>query len=396
MERNDQVEIAAWYSFPHRIGAGRICYTAWQQVRGLSAAGIKLSLHVGSVAKPVDTLVNVRPTLSWGRSRLPYRVFGNRRLLRLHDRIVARRLARAGGSVSLVHLWPSAALNTLRAAKAAGVVTVMERPNAHTRYAYEIVDRECRRLGIRLPRDDEYAYRDDVLRAEEEEFALADYLLCPSEFVARTFLERGFRPEKLLLHQYGFDQKRFVPVQHERRAAGDRTGLTMLFAGDCSVRKGLHFALEAWLGSSACRTGKFRIAGRFLPEYERKLARLLRDPSIEVLGFRKDLPRIMQESDLFILPSLEEGSALVTSEARGAGCVLLVSDASGARCTHGLDGLVHPIGDVATLTQQLSSLHQDRDLLNRLRAASVSTTNELTWDAAAIRLAQIYRQVATM
>jgi glycosyltransferase involved in cell wall biosynthesis len=247
-----------------------------------------------------------------------------------------------------------------------------------------------------LPRHDEYAYRDDVLRAEEEEFALADYLLCPSEFVAKTFLERGFRRERLLLHQYGFDQQKFVPGQHERCQTGDRTGLMMLFAGDCSVRKGLHFALEAWLESSACRTGKFRIAGRFLPEYERKLVPLLRDPSVEVLGFRSDLPRLMQESDLFVLPSLEEGSALVTSEARGAGCVLLVSDASGARCTHGLDGLVHPIGDVATLAQQLSSLQQDRDLLRRLRAASLSTSSELTWDAAAIRLAKIYREVAPM
>ena len=27
------------YSFPHKLGAERICYTAWQQVNGLAAAG---------------------------------------------------------------------------------------------------------------------------------------------------------------------------------------------------------------------------------------------------------------------------------------------------------------------------------------------------------------------
>ena len=31
--------IRVLYSFPHKIGAGRICYTAWQQVAGLAAAG---------------------------------------------------------------------------------------------------------------------------------------------------------------------------------------------------------------------------------------------------------------------------------------------------------------------------------------------------------------------
>lgn len=31
--------IRVLYSFPHKLGADRICYTAWQQVRGLAVAG---------------------------------------------------------------------------------------------------------------------------------------------------------------------------------------------------------------------------------------------------------------------------------------------------------------------------------------------------------------------
>jgi hypothetical protein len=32
----------------------------------------------------------------------------------------------------------------------------------------------------------------------------------------------------------------------------------------CAVRKGVHYALEAWLQSPACQDGTFLIAGKFL------------------------------------------------------------------------------------------------------------------------------------
>jgi len=33
--------VRALYSFPHKLGADRICYTAWQQVNGLASAGAR-------------------------------------------------------------------------------------------------------------------------------------------------------------------------------------------------------------------------------------------------------------------------------------------------------------------------------------------------------------------
>ena len=86
---------------------------------------------------------------------------------------------------------PSALCETLRAAARLGIPTVLERPNAHTRFAYEVVAAECERLGITLPPDHEHAYNAEILRHEEEEYELADYLLCPSDFVVKTFLDAG-------------------------------------------------------------------------------------------------------------------------------------------------------------------------------------------------------------
>ena len=98
-----------------------------------------------------------------------------------------------------------------RGAADLGIPTVLERPNAHTRYAYTVVREECERLEIELPPGHEHAYNESVLRHEEEEYRLADFLLCPSDFVVRTFLDEGYPREKLLRHIYGFDETVFFP-----------------------------------------------------------------------------------------------------------------------------------------------------------------------------------------
>src|ERR1043165_198910 len=84
--------IRVLYSFPHKLGADRICYTAWQQVNGLSAAGADVLVYPGALQRPVPVGVTVQPTLARGKLRLPYRFLGTMRTLAIHDYIVSRRI----------------------------------------------------------------------------------------------------------------------------------------------------------------------------------------------------------------------------------------------------------------------------------------------------------------
>jgi len=59
------------YSFPHKLGADRICYTAWQQVNGLTAAGAEVLVFAGAIHRPIPPSVKVRPTLARGKIRIP-------------------------------------------------------------------------------------------------------------------------------------------------------------------------------------------------------------------------------------------------------------------------------------------------------------------------------------
>jgi glycosyltransferase involved in cell wall biosynthesis len=122
------------------------------------------------------------------------------------------------------------------------------------------------------------------------------------------------------------------------------------------------------------------------------LADKLAHPSIKEVGFLSDVAPLLQKCHALILPSIEEGSALVTYEARACGCVLLVSNAAGAVCEHNKNALVHKVGDVSTLRSHIDMLASDAQLLSRLRNNSIAGVPELTWDKAAESLIRAYQE----
>ena len=44
---------------------------------------------------------------------------------------------------------------------------MLERSNAHTRFAYEVVERECEKLEIEMPASHSHAFIAEVLRREK-------------------------------------------------------------------------------------------------------------------------------------------------------------------------------------------------------------------------------------
>jgi|SRR5208282_1667215 D-inositol-3-phosphate glycosyltransferase len=386
-DRNERVRVL--FSFPLRLGADRICTTALYQVNGLAAAGADVLVFPASISRPVHPGVKVSPTLAKGRLRLPYKIVGTMRACAWHDQIVARRLEKLVGQIDIIHTWPLGALQTLKTAARLGIPAVLERCNAHTGFAMEVVQKECDRLGVALPPDHEHAYNAEKLCKEEEEYRLATRLLCPSEFVVKTFLDKGYAREQLVRHIYGYDENVYYPSNEPR---DPKRGLTMLSVGVCAVRKGLHYALEAWLRSPASKDGTFLIAGEFLPAYQEKLGSMLAHPSVKVLGHRNDVPELMRKSDILVLPSIEEGFGLVITEAMGSGCVPLASEACTEICRHMETGLMHRVGDVMALTQHITMLHEDRALLERLRTAGLEAAPGVTWTAAGRVLLDAYRE----
>jgi glycosyltransferase involved in cell wall biosynthesis len=385
------------YSFSQRFGLPGIGTTAWHQVNELTRRGVRVTLFCGSCEREVPGIHRVVETMRLGGVRLSYRMIGHDQAFRLHDYRVARELRmrekQQGKRYDAVHCWPLGSLATLRTARSNGTASLLERPNAHTAFAYEVVAKEHEKLGVPLADGNTHAPNAKRLRIEEAEYQLADLLACPSDFVARTFVARGVDASKIGRHQYGFDPTKFSPGPVER---GSGRGLRLLFVGRCEPRKGLHYALEAWHRAGGASLGEFVICGAYVPGYRNVLTTWLDGTSVLERGYLADVSLEMRNADALILPSIEEGSALVTYEAQASGCALLVSDAAGAKLVDGQHGFVHRAGDLGQLTKQLTALARDRALIQRMRAASIANLDGLTWAAAADLQQELYRRAIEM
>lgn len=378
------------YSFPHPLGRPGIGTTAYHQVAGLLRSGLEVTLFCTSVERALVGNVRVVETLVTAGKRIPHRALGVDRAYRYHDWRVSRSLLSGRLRPHVVHAWPRASVKTFGTTRNLGIAGVREVPNTHTAYAFDAVAREEARLGLDRLAGHSHSFDPHILAREEAEYQLADLLLAPSDFVRRTFLAQGMPDAKVARHRYGCDLDVFIPG--DGRSPLD--GLRALFVGSCEPRKGLHYALQAWFESGAAETGRFVVCGGFVPDYREKLAQWIEHPSVDVRGFVDDPASLMRESDVFLFPSIEEGSALVTYEAQASGCVLLASDAAGACVTHDVEGLIHEAGDVATLTRQLRVLDEDRARLRSLREATLAARDNLSWDAAAAALIEIYDRAA--
>jgi glycosyltransferase involved in cell wall biosynthesis len=377
------------YSFPDTLGKPGIGTTAFNQAAALAEIGVEVFVVTTSAARNAAGWLDLQETMSLFGLRVPHRALGIARSYRYHDGRVARRLASLRENVDPVHSWPRATMRTAAMARQLGIPLLREVPNTHTAHAYEVAAAEHAALGIAPVPGQSHWPDAETLALEEAEYEAADVLLVPSEYARGTFLERGVPAEKLALHRYGYDPDAF---HLEEEILDANAPLRVVFAGRCEPRKGLHYALRAWFASGAAERGRFLICGDFVPGYRDVLGEWLEHPSVEVRTFTRSLPDVLRNSHILLLPSIEEGSALVTYEAQASGCALLVSEAAGARCTHMAQGLIHAIGDVATLTKHLRMLDEDRSLLGNLRAGAEKHATELTWRAAAEELQRIYAE----
>lgn len=378
--------LSVLYSFPHAFGSPGIGDTAWHQVHELVRAGHSVTLVTASVARPVPRLTALEQTMVFGGRRVPHRAVGRMRAFAWHDRRAAARVNR--GTFDVVHAWPLASARTLMAARDAGIPGLREVPNTHTAHAYEVVGREYAKLGLEIPAGWSHAYDGDRLLIEDREYAAAHALLVPSDAVIESFLARGFDNSRLLRHRYGFDPVEIrVPVRPDPNRP-----FTAVFLGRCEPRKGLHDALDAWLASKASETGRFLIYGTFVPGYRELLAQRLAHPSVEVRGYTDRPGKAYAEADILLLPSIEEGSALVSYEAQGAGVIPLVSRSSGAVVEHAVNGLVSAPGDVAMLSSQIDLVYGSERWRRALRQGVLAAAPTLTWQAASLVLVDRYRQ----
>ena len=201
------------------------------------------------------------------------------------------------------------------------------------------------------------------------DIALADRILVPSDHIAGELARHGTPSAKISVIPYAADSERFRP--DPTKPFGENC--TFLFAGGITQRKGIKYLLEAW--RKVRRPGwTLQLLGA-LPSDPGPLRPYLTE--VDHLGRvgHSAMPARMAAADVFVFPSLFEGSAVVTYEALACGLPSIVTPNAGSVVRDEVDGLIVPARDVDALGAAMVRLGSSPELRAQM-AVSARTRAE--------------------
>jgi glycosyltransferase involved in cell wall biosynthesis len=285
---------------------------------------------------------------SYAAMRLLPAYWGEAARMALHpwfDRWVTRQL-RPGDHIVSSYGYANAAFRRVRER---GGRTFLDGGNSHPENFWTILTEEHRRWKYPYPPVSLRHHRRSV-----EMMADVDYVLSPSAFVTRSFLDRGFRREQILRNVYPLDLSQFSPSVEPRPA---ERPLTIISTGSLSLRKGTPYLLEA-----------FRLVLKREPSARLMLTQVIASGLEPVLARHADLPidwspglphpllaERLRSADVFVLPSLEDGFARTVTEALACGLPAIVTPNTGAAdlVQPGINGSIVPIRDPEALAEAM-------------------------------------------
>jgi glycosyltransferase involved in cell wall biosynthesis len=262
-----------------------------------------------------------------------------------------------------------------------GALTVCDRGSSHVLYQEEIMAEEHSLWKVPY-----HPVDPRVVERELQEYEECDLITVPSDFVYRTFVERGVAKEKLRLVPYGVDLSLFRPV-----AKGDRI-FRVIYVGALSLRKGLLYLLQA---AEPLRLPDFELwlIGPLDPEIKPFLEKC-KGP-FRYLGAigRTELFSYYSQCSVFVMPSIEEGLALVQAQAMACGLPVVATTNTGASSvfTDGREGFIVPIRDARAIREKIVYLYEHPDRRDAMARAARERVQHLGgWDDYGNRMLSVY------
>ena len=212
---------------------------------------------------------------------------------------------------------------------------ICDRGSSHIVFQNEILEDEYNRFGFKWKGIDER-----VMAKELEEYEECDFVTIPSEFVKKSFLDKGVKEEKLMKIPYGARLDRFKKIGEPTK-----NKFTVLWVGGVSLRKGFMYALNAF-NAFKHPNKEFVVIGHLTTE----IKQLMHNTKTEGVLLKGNVPNAelleyYSKADVFLLTSLEEGLAMVQGEALACGCPIIATPNTGSEdlITSGKEGFIVPI-----------------------------------------------------
>ena len=293
-----------------------------------------------------------------------------------------RVIAHGFGQARAVWGFNSASLELLQAARERGLRGVVEQTITPRQIEWSLLEEEQARFPDWEPHP-EPGKLEEYCARERAEWAAADLVVCGSDYVRDGLIACGAAPEKCVAVSYGLDF--MVPPHAPRRRA---MPLKVLTVGAVCLRKGSPYVLEA--ARRMRGRAVFRMVG---PVQVQPAAETALRADLELVGVvpRSDIRAHYAWADVFLLPSLCEGSATVSYEALFNGLPVICTPHTGSVARDGIDGYLVPARDVDAIVERLDRLATDPALLTGMSEHAHARSQDYTLARYGQRLVETLR-----
>jgi glycosyltransferase involved in cell wall biosynthesis len=285
------------------------------------------------------------------------------------DRAAADWLRQHETKITAAYAYEDCALQIFETARELGKRRIYDLPIAYWETAQRLLKEEAGRYPDWEPTLGGTRDSAEKLARKTRELELAELVVCPSEFV-RESLPTTTRS---VVVPFGSP---LIDASHQSHRTNGR--LRVLFAGAMTQRKGLADLFAAMklvdsaavelvvMGSALMPLEWYRQRGNFTYEPPRRHAEVL---------------RLMQTCDVFVLPSIVEGRALVQQEAMACGLPLIATKNGGADdlISDGETGFLIPIRSPDAIAEKISWCAAHRNDVSGMGIAAQKRAAALTW-----------------
>lgn len=368
-----------------RAGQLAALHTDWCANRGLLRTVTRLSSAAGTngrlrrlgsrmVPEIPAELIHSHLRFAWGMHRLRRTGISTDAYYTAANAAFGEEIVKQGfGEADAVYTFNAAGLEILEAARERGLATFVDQTMAPWQIIENLLKEERQRWpDWSLPTSEGMSVG-PLAEREAREWELADRIICGSQYVADSVSEAGgpFSPCRVV--HYGYDHSNVEVAPRDNR----RGPLRVLFVGTVDLRKGVPYLLEA-ANEIDRNAAEFRMVGP-IGVTEAAVRRL--QERIDVIGpvARSEVHEHYAWADVFVLPTLAEGSANVCFEAMAHGLPVVTTPNAGSVVRDGVEGWIVPIRSSAALAE---SLHEAQSRQTRLTLSenAVQRSREFTWD----------------
>lgn len=272
----------------------------------------------------------------------------------------------------------------VKRAKREGSIVIGEVVNTHPIYHDQLLTQEERKRG--------FQHENRINRQHQrliEELGMYDCILAPSAVVRESFIQHGVPSDIIKVIPYAANVKRFHPLE-KRKPSKDR--FNILCVGQITLRKGQLYLLEA-----VKKLNDKRLHVTLIGQIEPRIEPLLdsyRDlfthiPRVD----NAQLNEYYNSADLFVLPSLEEGLAVVLCEALATGLPIVATRESGAAeiIENDRSGKIIPAGSTIELADAVNEMANSPEKIREFsQQATLAATQTHNWNQYAEKLRHVY------